>query len=102
MRLRAPYALACWLLLTAFQTLQLASDSEKRAPLPTRIQREIVEQERTLRIAGPSERTGQDGELVWSKGCGLSDVAGNIPATPDTTYVVASITKTFASTGIMQ
>ena len=44
----------------------------------------------------------QNGELVWEKGYGLADRENNIPATPDTVYQIASISKTVAATGIMR
>src|SRR5262245_18627145 len=44
----------------------------------------------------------QDQDLVWSRGFGFADREGNIPATTDTLYRIASITKTFTATAIMQ
>lgn len=41
-------------------------------------------------------------DLIWSKGFGLSDLAAKTPATPETIYRIASITKLFTSTAIMQ
>jgi D-alanyl-D-alanine carboxypeptidase len=42
------------------------------------------------------------GKLVWAKGFGLSDLRAGTPATPRTVYRVASITKLFTSTAILQ
>jgi CubicO group peptidase (beta-lactamase class C family) len=41
-------------------------------------------------------------ELVWAQGFGYADVARQIPATPDTIYRIASITKLFTAVAIMQ
>jgi len=42
-------------------------------------------------------------EIVWSNGYGLANVAKNIPFTPDRTlFQIASITKVFTATAIMQ
>jgi D-alanyl-D-alanine carboxypeptidase len=41
-------------------------------------------------------------ELIWSKGFGYSDVDNKIPATPQTIYRMASVTKLFTATAIMQ
>ena len=41
-------------------------------------------------------------ELVWSAGIGFADVAARRAATPKTLYRIASITKTFTATAIMQ
>lgn len=43
-----------------------------------------------------------DGELLWGKGYGYADVASKTPVTLDTRFRIASITKTFTATGIMQ
>jgi len=40
--------------------------------------------------------------VVWSKGYGLYDIENNKPATPDTLYLTASISKTVAATALMQ
>jgi CubicO group peptidase (beta-lactamase class C family) len=42
------------------------------------------------------------GEPVWQLAVGLADVASGREATPDTQYRVASITKTFTATAVMQ
>ncbi|MCP4664621.1 MAG: beta-lactamase family protein [bacterium] len=57
---------------------------------------------RQLRIPGLSAAVVQDQEIVWAKGFGYADVESSIPATPETPYYLASLTKTFASTIIMQ
>ncbi len=43
-----------------------------------------------------------DQELIWAKGFGHRDVERRLPATPGTVYRIASITKTFTATAIMQ
>ncbi|MCL4262568.1 MAG: beta-lactamase family protein [Anaerolineae bacterium] len=43
-----------------------------------------------------------DKELVWAQGFGYADVARQIPATPDTIYRIASITKLFTAVAILQ
>src|SRR5688500_10873505 len=43
-----------------------------------------------------------DQELIWAKGFGYADVASQKAATPTTVYRIASITKLFTSTAIMQ
>lgn len=42
------------------------------------------------------------GKLVYAKGFGFADIEGSIPATPDTVYSVASLSKPFTSVAIMQ
>jgi CubicO group peptidase (beta-lactamase class C family) len=43
-----------------------------------------------------------DQDVVWSRGFGWADVERRVPATPATRFRVASITKTFTATAIMQ
>jgi D-alanyl-D-alanine carboxypeptidase len=43
-----------------------------------------------------------DQELVWCRGFGLADIASNRGVDKDTLFLVASISKTFTATAIMQ
>jgi D-alanyl-D-alanine carboxypeptidase len=43
-----------------------------------------------------------DQELIWAKGYGLADLARKVSATPSTVYRIASISKLFTTTAIMQ
>ena len=52
-------------------------------------------------IKGLSIAIVDDQDEVWSRGFGLADVSGKIPATDETIYQVGSITKVFTVTGIM-
>jgi D-alanyl-D-alanine carboxypeptidase len=53
-------------------------------------------------LPGFSVGVVQDQELIWSKGYGFADLANKIPATDETLYRIASITKTFTATAVMQ
>jgi len=53
-------------------------------------------------IPGLSAAVVEDGRIVWESGFGFQDVERRIAATPDTPYRTASLTKTFASTLLMQ
>jgi CubicO group peptidase (beta-lactamase class C family) len=55
-----------------------------------------------LKIPGMSAAIVQDQELVWAKGFGYADLESQIEATPDTPYLLASVTKPIAATLIMQ
>ena len=44
----------------------------------------------------------RDGQIVWTKNYGHADIQRNIPVTNSTIFHLASLTKTFASTVIMQ
>jgi len=54
------------------------------------------------RIPGLSAAIVHDGKIVWERGQGYQDVERRIAARPDTPYRIASLTKTFASTLLMQ
>jgi D-alanyl-D-alanine carboxypeptidase len=43
-----------------------------------------------------------DGELIWSKGYGVADLEAKTSVTEDTRFRIASITKTFTATAILQ
>ncbi len=53
-------------------------------------------------VAGASLGIVAAGELVWSAGLGLADRATGRPADERTVYRIASITKTFTATAIVQ
>src|SRR6185503_2882851 len=55
-----------------------------------------------LKIPAYSAAIVKDQKVVWAKGFGYADVENKIPATEHTAYHLASLTKTFASTIVMQ
>lgn len=67
-----------------------------------RFEEEIDDLRNRLRIPGLSAVIVKDQKLLWTKGYGFADLENRIPATPDTLYSIASLTKTFAATLIMR
>jgi CubicO group peptidase (beta-lactamase class C family) len=63
-----------------------------------RYARQVEADRQALGIAGLSVAVLDDGKVAWMQGFGYADVEHKIPATPDTLYHVASITKTFTAT----
>lgn len=55
-----------------------------------------------LKIPAYSAAVVKDQKVLWAKGFGYADVEHKIPATEHTPYHLASLTKTFASTILMQ
>jgi len=55
-----------------------------------------------LRIPGMSAAIVKDQKLLWAKGFGYADLEKRVPATPRTLYYIASLTKPFAATALMQ
>jgi CubicO group peptidase (beta-lactamase class C family) len=54
------------------------------------------------RLPSLSAAVFQKGRLVWSEAIGLADVEAGREATPDTQYLIASITKTFVAASVLQ
>jgi CubicO group peptidase (beta-lactamase class C family) len=55
-----------------------------------------------LKIPGLGAAIAKDGEIVWSMGFGYADAEAERPATPTTPFHLASLTKPFAATIVMQ
>jgi CubicO group peptidase (beta-lactamase class C family) len=75
-----------------------AADASRLARLETLL--ENLRQE--LKIPALSAAVVKDQKVVWAKGFGFADLENKIPATEHTAYHLASLTKTFASTILMQ
>src|SRR5688572_5902850 len=75
-----------------------SSISARVARLETQL--ESLRQE--LKIPAYSAAIVKDQKMIWAKGFGFADVENKIPATEHTAYHLASLTKTFASTILMQ
>jgi CubicO group peptidase (beta-lactamase class C family) len=67
-----------------------------------RFEKEVDDYRNTLKIPGVSAVIVKDRTVLWAKGFGFADSENRIPATPDTLYSIASLTKTFGATLIMQ
>lgn len=65
--------------------------------------RQYLEADRErLKIPGLSAVILEDGEVLWTQGFGYADVERRVPATPDTLYHIASVTKTFTAILVLQ
>ncbi len=51
--------------------------------------------------AGISVAVVQDGKTVYAKGVGMANLENNVPATENTAYQLASVTKQFTATAVM-
>jgi CubicO group peptidase (beta-lactamase class C family) len=80
---------------------RLDASSRDRQRL-ARFEKQVDDFRTALKIPGMSVAIIKDQKLLWSKGFGFADLENRIPATPDTVFHLASITKTFAATLIMQ
>ncbi len=104
------FLIACFLSALA---LILAAGSRERAEarsdLPAADEGRLVEFEQRLEslrqfynLPGLSAVIVSNQRIIWEKGFGFQDIENRIPATPDTPYHIASLTKTFASMLVMK
>ena len=62
----------------------------------------VAQDMRRKRLPGAALGIVYAGELLWGKGYGVADMARGMPVTLDTRFRIASITKTFTATAILQ
>lgn len=74
---------------------------EKDKSISARIDTFILGKMQTLNIPGLSLAVMRNGEIVYAKGFGFSNLEHKVAATESTVYQIASITKTFAASAIM-
>lgn len=67
-----------------------------------RFEKQVDDFRTLLKIPGMSAVIIKDQKVLWAKGFGSADLENRIAATPDTVFHLASLTKTFAATLIMQ
>lgn len=65
-------------------------------------EREADEIRRTLHIPGMSAVIVRNQNVLFTRGFGYADLENRVPVTPDTLFHVASVTKTFGATLVMQ
>ena len=87
-KLFAPWLLAVWIAATGVARAD-ATDDFVRAQI------------KSQNIPGLSLAVVKDGVLIKAAGYGVADRKTNAPATPDTVYRIASVSKQFIATGIM-
>jgi len=78
-----------------------AAQEAERAKLVA-LEADLSEMYEYLRMAGMAASILRGRELLWFKGYGFADLAEKTPVTRDTPFHLASLTKTFASTLLMQ
>ncbi len=71
-------------------------------PRIARVEWDLEQLRQRYKIPGLSAAILSEERVRWSKGFGSQDREQQIAATPDTPYRIASLTKTFASTLLMQ
>jgi CubicO group peptidase (beta-lactamase class C family) len=71
-------------------------------PRLARLDAQLEQLRKLVAVPGLSAAVVRDQQVAWAKGFGFADVAGRVPAAPDTPYRIASLTKPFAATLILQ
>src|SRR5262245_23115697 len=79
-----------------------AAGDEKLNQRLENLDKSIEELRAFLKIPGISAAVVKDQKLIWAKGFGQADRERVVAATPETPYRIASLTKTFASTLLLQ
>jgi CubicO group peptidase (beta-lactamase class C family) len=70
--------------------------------ISAKLQSTLADYVKEHRLPGATAAVVHDGRLAWSGSAGFSDVASRVAADPSTLHRVASITKTFTATAILQ
>ncbi len=78
-----------------------AAQKAEQAKLVT-LETNLFEMYENLRMAGMAVGILRGRDLMWSKGFGFADLTDKTPVTHDTPFHLASLTKTYASTLLMQ
>ncbi len=93
-------------LVLAFASLMAKAPQATKPHLdPVRLQRFEEDLERLrleLKIPGMSAALVKDGAVAWAQGFGFANLEEKRPATKDTPYSIASLTKTLSSTLILR
>lgn len=87
-----------YVLLLAHSGLAQARDTSWKTRLDTSIARTV----RTQRIPGLAVGIVRDGQLAYARGFGVASLERGTPVTTRTLFHVASVTKPFVATAIMQ
>ena len=92
--------LVCGLIVSSGASASLAAQRPART-LPE-FERQLSNLRTQLHIPGMTAAIAVGQQIVWSQGFGFADVAAGIPASDSTVYHLASLTKTYASTILLQ
>ena len=68
----------------------------------TRLESFIYEKMAATKLAGVSAAVVHGEDVIWARGFGCRDAEHFLPATPQTLYCVASLTKSFTVSAVMQ
>lgn len=101
MKTNAAFAIVTIIAAASVARTPARSRAQSGAPIEQRVDTLIARQMAARRIPGLSLGVVHDGQLVLTKGFGDATLEWKQPATPDTVYLLASVTKTFTAAAIM-
>ena len=96
------------LTMIAWALVSCASQSTTQSTQPavenpvTAYKLEVVQLQKKYKIPGMSVAILQNQQVIFAAGFGLADIENNIPATADTPYNIASLSKPFAGAVLMK
>ena len=79
-----------------------APASDRLEPRVALFRQQLEADRGQLRIPALSASILEDGQVLWAEGFGHADLERRVPATPDTLYHIASVTKTFTAILVLQ
>jgi CubicO group peptidase (beta-lactamase class C family) len=65
-------------------------------------ERDLAALREPLDVPGMSAAIAERGKIIWSRGFGIANRERSMPAKPDTIYHLASVTKPYAATVVLQ
>src|SRR6266513_4165026 len=89
-------------ILTAAQTPDATSSIDPVARLSTELEPKIKEEVQQGRLPGFAIGVVRNGKLIYAKGFGVAKLGGSMPITSKSLFHMASVTKTFVATSVMQ
>ena len=99
MKVRVSSSLSLFVLLVPFS---IAAQQPSPPAVEGQIDRLAAEEMTKLHEPSLAISIVNDGQLIFAKGYGVSDVENNVPATADTVYRIASISKSLTATAAMR
>ena len=66
------------------------------------LRRRVAKAQSENRLPSVSAAVFRDGDVMWAEAIGLADIEERRDATPETQYMIGSITKTFTAAAVMQ
>ena len=95
--------MTCYLIINLSFYLSFTTSYAQNNPNPnTTIDNFISNQMNNKHFAGLSTVIVKEGEIVWQESYGFADVPNNIPVEDTTIFMLASVSKLFTGTALMQ